>query len=130
MTQSPPDRDNPLNVLGGPLASCSTDPMTGWHRDGCCRADPSDVGRHHVCVVLTDAFLAYSKAKGNDLSTPHPEWNFPGLKAGDRWCLCALRWEQARREGVAPQVVLESTALAALECLQLDHLRAHAFRLH
>lgn len=115
----------PLNVLGGALATCSMDPLTGWLRDGCCTADPRDAGRHHVCVVLTEAFLTFSRERGNDLSTPRPEFGFPGLKEGDRWCLCALRWEEARRAGVAPQVVLEATALAALEVLQREHLLAH-----
>ena len=88
-----------MNVLGSPLASCSHDPVTGFFRDGCCNTSPSDRGLHTVCAIMTDAFLEYSKAAGNDLSTPHPEFGFPGLKAGDQWCLCAARWEAARAAG-------------------------------
>ena len=114
------------NVLGGRLQSCSSSPMTGFFRDGCCHTGPQDVGSHTVCAVMTDAFLAFSLAAGNDLSTPRPEFDFPGLKAGDRWCLCAARWEEARRSRAAPQVVLEATNKAALAIVQLDHLKAHA----
>ncbi|MCS6985957.1 MAG: DUF2237 domain-containing protein [Sphingomonadaceae bacterium] len=114
------------NVLGGPLEPCSLDPLTGWRRDGRCAFDPADFGRHHVCAVMTEEFLAFSRSVGNDLSTPRPEFAFPGLKPGDRWCVCALRWEEARRAGVAPPVVLEATDAAALEVLHLGHLQAHA----
>jgi hypothetical protein len=114
------------NVLGTPLALCSTNPLTGWHRDGCCNTDAQDRGLHTVCAVLTEEFLAFSKAAGNDLSTPRPEFGFPGLNPGDRWCLCAARWEEARRAGFAPEVVLEATHEKTLEITALGHLQAHA----
>ena len=113
------------NVLGRPLASCSTDPVTGWRRNGCCETDDSDVGKHTVCAVMTEEFLAFSAAAGNDLSTPRPEYNFPGLRPGDRWCLCAGRWEEARQAGFAPLVDLEATHEATLEVTALGHLQAH-----
>lgn len=116
------------NVLGGVLEPCSTDPMTGFFRDGCCRTGRGDVGVHVVCAQVTEEFLAYSKAKGNDLSTPRPEFDFPGLRPGDRWCLCASRWKDALDAGMAPPVVLESTHEAALEFLDLEDLQAHAAR--
>ena len=97
------------NVLGGELAPCSMDPLTGFYRNGCCETGPHDLGLHTVCAVMTDDFLAFSKARGNDLSTPRPDLAFPGLKAGDRWCLCAGRWTEALEAGMAPQVVLEAT---------------------
>lgn len=118
--------DSPKNVLGGTLLDCSHSPLTGWMRDGCCRHDPNDRGQHLVCAVLTAEFLEFSQARGNDLSTPRPEFDFPGLKPGDRWCLCAARWEEARRAGCAPQVVLEATAIQALQILSLEQLRQHA----
>ena len=102
------------NVLGGKLKPCSMNPRTGFHRDGHCRTGPNDLGCHAVCVRVTNAFLAYSKAAGNDLSTPVPEYGFPGLKPGDRWCLCAPRWKEALDDGEAPPVVLEATSEAAL----------------
>lgn len=114
------------NVLGEPLESCSTEPLTGFFRDGCCNTNAQDRGVHTVCVILTDDFLSYSRSKGNDLSTPRPEFNFPGLKEGDRWCLCAERWVQAMRDGVAPKVVLESTHERTLEHADLSHLMEHA----
>ena len=114
------------NVLLEPIASCSTEPMTGWFRDGCCNTDARDQGSHTVCVVLTDAFLLFSKRAGNDLMTPRPEFGFPGLKAGDRWCLCASRWQEAFDAGVAPKVVLASTNERALEIVKLTDLSAHA----
>ena len=114
------------NVLGGPLGICSTSPMTGFFRDGCCNTAPQDVGSHTVCVVLTAEFLAFSKASGNDLSTPVPEWGFPGLKPEDRWCLCAPRWQEAFEAGMAPPVVLAATHAATLEWVQLGDLVAHA----
>jgi uncharacterized protein (DUF2237 family) len=117
---------NAKNILGGPLVLCSTDPMTGWYRDGCCNTDDNDQGRHVVCAVVTEEFLAFSKAVGNDLSTPRPEFGFPGLTPGDRWCLCADRWEEARVAGFAPEVVLEATHAKALESTALGHLQAHA----
>jgi uncharacterized protein (DUF2237 family) len=114
------------NVLGGPLAPCSTSPVTGWTRDGCCRTDDDDIGVHTVCAMMTAEFLAFSKAKGNDLSTPAPAYGFPGLKPGNRWCLCAPRWKEALEAGAAPQVVLESTHERTLEIVTLDQLLAHA----
>ncbi len=115
------------NVTGGTLQPCSFDPLTGWFRDGCCTADPGDVGRHHLCAVMTEEFLAFSASAGNDLLTPRPGFGFPGLKPGDRWCLCAARWEEARLAGFAPPVVLEATNAAALEVVALGHLQAHAW---
>jgi hypothetical protein len=114
------------NVLGGELALCSADPMTGWSRDGCCNTDANDHGRHVVCAVVTAEFLQFSKAAGNDLSTPRPEYGFPGLAPGDRWCLCAARWEEARVAGFAPEIVLAATHAKALETTSLGHLQAHA----
>lgn len=114
------------NVLGSELIPCSFDPLTGYFRDGCCNTDASDRGSHVVCAVVTDEFLEYSKSRGNDLSTPRPEYRFPGLKDGDRWCLCALRWREALSEGIAPDVVLECTHERALDFVSLDHLVAHA----
>ena len=114
------------NVLGRRLQSCSTAPMTGFFRDGCCHTGPQDAGSHTVCSIMTEEFLAFSKSVGNDLSTPRPEFDFAGLRAGDRWCLCAARWEQARLSGAAPKVVLEATNQAALSHVELEHLKAHA----
>ena len=114
------------NVLGSELIPCSHDPLTGYFRDGCCNTDASDRGSHVVCAVVTDEFLEYSKSRGNDLSTPRPEYRFPGLKDGDRWCLCALRWREALSEGIAPDVVLECTHENALNFVTLDQLLAHA----
>ncbi len=114
------------NVLGTPLRSCSVDPVTGYFRNGCCETGPTDRGRHIVCAVMTDDFLAFSKAKGNDLSTPMPQYRFPGLKAGDRWCLCLERWREAYIAGCAPQVVLEATHEIALERLILSTLQPFA----
>jgi hypothetical protein len=125
-----PGRGSQLNVLGGPLLTCSDQPVTGFFRDGCCNTSEDDFGSHTVCVVLTDEFLAYSKAAGNDLSTPRPEFDFPGLKAGQRWCLCAARWVEAYRAGKAPKVSLNSTNQAALEIVPLDLLKQHAVDLH
>ena len=117
-------------MLGAPIASCSHDPITGFFRDGCCNTGPSDIGMHTVCAVMTEDFLAYSKSAGNDLSTPHPEFGFPGLKAGDQWCLCAARWEQARNAGKAPKVRLAATNRETLKICQLDDLKAHAIDLN
>jgi uncharacterized protein len=114
------------NVLGGPLLPCSMAPLTGWYRDGCCNTDAADTGLHTVCAVMTEEFLAFSKSAGNDLSTPRPEYGFPGLNPGDRWCLCAGRWEEARVAGFAPEVVLEATHAKTLEVTMLGHLQAHA----
>ena len=115
-----------LNVLGMPLQPCSLDPVTGWTRNGCCETDEADHGVHTVCAVMTGEFLAFSQAAGNDLSTPRPEFGFPGLNEGDRWCLCAERWEEARVNGFAPLVVLEATHQRTLEFVALGHLQAHA----
>ena len=114
------------NVLGSELASCSHDPLTGFYRDGCCNTGPQDRGLHVVCAVMTEEFLAFSKARGNDLSTPRPEYRFPGLKGGDQWCLCALRWQEAFNAGVAPGVRLEATHEKALAVLELEDLLVHA----
>lgn len=114
------------NVLGGVLETCSLEPMTGFYRNGCCCTGPEDVGSHTVCVVVTAAFLAFSKSRGNDLSTPHPEWGFPGLKPGDRWCLCAPRFAEALEAEMAPRVVLSATHEKALEFVTLEDLKAHA----
>ncbi|MBS1139730.1 MAG: hypothetical protein H6R13_1183 [Proteobacteria bacterium] len=125
-----PGRGSQLNVLGGPLLTCSDEPVTGFFRDGCCNTSEDDFGSHTVCVVLTDEFLTYSKGAGNDLSTPRPEFDFPGLRAGQRWCLCAARWVEAWRAGKAPKVSLNSTNQAALEIIPLDLLKQHAIDLH
>lgn len=114
------------NVLGTELRACSLDPMTGFYRDGCCQTGPEDLGRHTVCAVVTDDFLKFSQKAGNDLSTPRPEYRFPGLRAGDRWCLCAARWKEAWEAGVAPQVVLEATHEATLKLVPLSVLQEHA----
>ncbi len=114
------------NVLGGALETCGTNPMTGFYRDGCCHTGPGDFGGHVVCAQMTEGFLRYTKAQGNDLSTPIPAYSFPGLKAGDRWCLCAARWQEALEDGVAPPVVLTATPTAALKVVSLDDLKAHA----
>lgn len=114
------------NVLGGSLGLCSAQPLTGWLRDGCCNTDANDFGLHTVCAVMTADFLAFSQARGNDLSTPRPEYGFAGLKPGDCWCLCAARWQEALEAGAAPQVVLSATHAATLAVVALDDLKAHA----
>ena len=114
------------NVLGTELKACSYDPLTGFFRDGCCNTDQTDRGSHVVCAVVTEEFLNYSKSRGNDLSTPRPEYRFRGLRDGDRGCLCALRWREALSEGIAPQVVLECTHEQALQFVTLAQLKAHA----
>jgi hypothetical protein len=114
------------NVLGGALLPCSVAPLTGFFRDGCCNTGPQDRGLHVVCAEVTEEFLAFSRRRGNDLSTPRPEYGFAGLSPGDRWCLCAARWEEAREAGVAPPVLLEATHEAALMVVRIEHLRAHA----
>lgn len=115
-----------LNVLGTDLQACSFDPLTGYFRDGCCRTDEDDRGSHVVCARVTAEFLAFSRERGNDLVTPRPEFRFAGLRPGDRWCLCALRWKEALEAGVAPPVHLEATHARALELLDLADLQAHA----
>jgi hypothetical protein len=129
--QGRPDRRAPsINVLGGVLEPCSTQPVTGFYRDGCCNTGAEDIGLHTVCVVLTAEFLLFSKSRGNDLSTPMPQYGFPGLKEGDRWCLCASRWKEAFEANVAPQVVLEATHAVTLHVVPLADLKQHAFRPH
>ncbi len=117
----------PNNVLGTPLVPCSYDPLTGFFRDGCCKTDAHDHGSHVICARVTQEFLVYSLQRGNDLMTPQPEFRFTGLKAGDRWCLCANRWKEALAAGVAPPVVLECTHEKALEFVSMDDLRKHAY---
>ena len=117
---------NAKNVLGTPLETCSIEPLTGFYRDGCCNTGNEDVGLHLVCAEMTDDFLAFSKAAGNDLSTPNPMFHFPGLKAGDRWCLCVLRWKEAWEAGAAPRVSLEATHISALEFVDLETLQEFA----
>jgi uncharacterized protein (DUF2237 family) len=121
------DRPGGLNVLGGPLLACSFDPLTGYFRDGCCHTGAEDVGSHTVCARVTADFLAFSRSRGNDLSTPRPEYRFKGLVEGDRWCLCAARWLEAYQAGMAPPVVLESTHELALRIVPLQALLAHAW---
>ncbi len=118
--------ENARNVLGGELKPCSTSPLTGFYRNGCCETGPHDVGMHTVCAVMTAEFLAFSKAVGNDLSTPRPELAFAGLKPGDRWCLCAPRWLEAHQAGMAPEVVLGATHMSALEFVPIEALTARA----
>ena len=115
-----------VNVLGGDLESCSLDPVTGFYRDGYCRTG-SDPGLHAVCAVLTEEFLEFTRSRGNDLTTPQPQYLFPGLRPGDRWCVVAARWAEALEAGVAPPVVLDATHASALEFVSLAELQAHAF---
>jgi uncharacterized protein len=119
-------RDQDVNVVGGELLPCSTDPVTGFYRDGCCSTGDDDVGSHTVCAVMTEEFLAFSRAAGNDLSTPRPEWGFEGLQPGDRWCLCAGRWREAHEAGQAPEVVLGATHVRALEIVPIEALTSRA----
>ena len=121
-----PGRRSSRNVLGGLLEMCSIQPMTGFYRDGCCDSGPEDVGSHTVCAVMTAEFLAFSKSRGNDLSTPRPEYGFPGLQPGDRWCLCAPRWQEALEANSAPRVVLRATEQGALEFCALEDLKRYA----
>ena len=114
------------NVLGGPLEACGTDPVTGFHRDGTCTVGPQDAGLHAICAVMTEEFLAHQRSVGNDLSTPRPEWSFPGLVPGDRWCVTAGNWLRAYEDGAAAYVVLASTHERALEIVPLEALRAMA----
>ena len=117
------------NVFGEPLATCSTSPITGFLRTGCCQTGPQDAGAHVVCAQMTDAFLAFSRARGNDLTTPAPEFGFPGLKPGDRWCLCAGRWKEAFDAGMAPRVVLTATHERVLQYVDLADLKKFAIDL-
>jgi uncharacterized protein (DUF2237 family) len=123
------EMDAKLNVLGEPLLSCSEQPLTGFFRDGCCNTSREDIGLHVVCVRVTAEFLDFSRSRGNDLSTPHPEFGFPGLKPGDQWCLCAERWQEALEAGAAPHVVLQATHAAALRVVQLRDLKKVAIDL-
>lgn len=116
------------NVFGEDLITCSTTPMTGYYRNGCCETGEEDRGTHTVCAQMTEEFLVFTKSKGNDLSTPMPHYDFPGLKPGDFWCLCALRWLEAYREGRAPRVKLEATNEATLRLVPLELLIEHAFK--
>lgn len=118
-----------VNLLGERLESCCTSPMTGWYRTGCCEVGGDDVGVHAVCAVMTEEFLAFSRSVGNDLSTPMPAHGFPGLKAGDQWCLCAPRWQEAYEAGKAPQVRIRATNILAAEFCDVDALRTHAIDL-
>jgi uncharacterized protein len=119
-------REPDTNVVGGDLMPCSSAPLTGFYRDGCCATGPDDIGSHTVCAVMTAEFLRFSTAAGNDLSTPRPEWGFPGLSPGDRWCVCASRWLDAYDAGCAPRVVLGATHARALDVVPIDALLAHA----
>lgn len=116
----------PKNVLGTELQTCSVDPMTGYYRDGCCQTGPEDLGMHIVCAEMTEEFLEFSKQRGNDLSTPNEAWGFPGLKPGNRWCLCVLRWKEALEADMAPRVVLNATHMSVLEFVDLEDLQRHA----
>lgn len=129
MDGSGSDDNRQLNVFGEPLATCSTAPMTGWYRSGCCETDEQDRGSHTVCARVTAEFLAFSAARGNDLSTPRPEFGFPGLRPGDQWCLCAARWREAWEAGSAPRVQLRATHRRALAVVDLATLKAHAIDL-
>lgn len=119
-------RDPDANVVGGELLPCSSEPLTGFYRDGCCSTGPEDVGSHTVCSVMTADFLEFSRLAGNDLSTPVPQWGFPGLEPGDRWCVCAERWLEAHNAGHAPQVVLGATHARALDVVPIELLMQYA----
>ncbi|MGB0224187.1 MULTISPECIES: DUF2237 family protein [unclassified Marinobacterium] len=119
-----------LNVLGTPLETCSSDPLTGYYRDGCCNTDEYDRGTHTVCAVMTEEFLLFSLRKGNDLITARPEYQFPGLKPGDSWCLCAQRWEEAEVSGCAPRVNLSATNAKTLEIISFETLKRYSIDLH
>lgn len=118
-----------LNILGETLEPCCFDPMTGFYRDGHCNTGEDDVGRHTVCVIMTEEFLRFSKSRGNDLVTPKPEFDFPGLQPGDRWCLCAERWKEAHDAGAAPRVVLSATHIESLSVIPIGDLKSHAIDL-
>ena len=117
------------NVFGEPIELCCNDPLTGFYRDGHCNTGPKELGTHTVCALMTDEFLEYSAAAGNDLSTPRPEFSFPGLVAGNRWCLCAMRWEQAHRAGKAPKLFLKATNIVTLRAIPLEILKPYALDL-
>jgi uncharacterized protein (DUF2237 family) len=124
-----PGGNSARNVLGGPLGECSAKPRTGFYRDGCCNSGADDHGVHSVCALMTREFLQFSASRGNDLSTPMPDFGFPGLQPGDRWCLCAARWREALRAGCAPRVVLGATHERTLDYVSLDDLKKHAIDL-
>jgi uncharacterized protein (DUF2237 family) len=119
-------REPDVNVVGGALLPCSHDPLTGFYRDGCCGTGPEDAGSHTVCAIVTEEFLSFSALAGNDLSTPRPEWGFPGLSPGDRWCVCAARWLEAHDAGCAPAVVLGATHARVADAVPVDLLIEHA----
>lgn len=123
-------KEDSVNVLGAPLVPCSTDPLTGFFRDGCCNTCSEDAGSHTVCIEVTQEFLEYSRFAGNDLSTSHPEFEFPGLKEGDRWCLCAGRWLEAHEQGMAPHIFLQNTHIKALEIIPRELLEQYATRIN
>lgn len=125
-----PSRDESINVLGETLEVCGNDPLTGFYRDGCCNTGPDDLGSHTVCTVVTNEFLDFSRSRGNDLGTPRPEFGFPGLRAGDGWCLCAARWKEALEAGCAPRVRVRATHQAALEICDLADLKRHSVDLN
>ena len=127
-TPTPDHREPPINVLGTELQTCCLDPLTGYYRDGSCMTGFDDTGTHVVCAVMTEDFLTFTKSRGNDLSTPFPHFSFPGLKPGDKWCLCALRWREAYEAGFAPPVVLESTNRKALGFVSLEALQRHEYQ--
>lgn len=116
------------NIFGEPLTTCSVSPMTGFYRDGCCNTGAEDTGMHLVCALMSDEFLEFSKSRGNDLSTPVPEYDFPGLQDGDLWCLCVLRWREALQAGCAPKVKLSATHISTLEFVELEDLQKHALQ--
>ena len=116
-----------FNVLGTPLQSCSCNPLTGWYRDGFCHFDKNDQGNHSMCCIMDNNFLNYSKSQGNDLITPMPDYSFPGLKEGAQWCICLNRWKQAKEDGLAPLVILESTNIIVLNEITLDELKKYQF---
>lgn len=120
------EKDESVNVFGDPLISCSEDPVTGFFRDGCCNTNDQDLGSHTVCIETSQTFLEFSRFKGNDLSTPMPDYGFPGLKPGDRWCLCAARWLEAHEQGMAPRVHLSRTHRNALDIVSLELLKSYA----
>ena len=128
--EKPQKPEKQLNVLGTNLEVCGTNPMTGFYRDGCCNTGNDDAGTHTVCVIVTDEFLKFSKSKGNDLSTPIPQYGFAGLKAGDAWCLVALRWEEARMAGAAPRIKITATNIKTLEYVDLASLKEHQIDLN
>ncbi|MFP6809308.1 MAG: DUF2237 domain-containing protein [Pseudomonadales bacterium] len=123
-------KEDAINVLGGALDPCSIQPITGFFRDGCCNTCAEDVGSHTVCIEVTLEFLEYSRFAGNDLSTPMPDFSFPGLKPGDRWCLCASRWLEAHEKGMAPKIFLRNTHIRALETIPLDLIEEYAVQIN